>query len=98
MPSQLLIRKMTETDLAFADSVRAAAGWNQTLEDWRRILRFEPDGCFLAEFDRRPAGTATTICYGDVLGWIGMILVHPEFRRRGIATSLMERSIEHLST
>lgn len=88
---------MSVSDLEFADFVRAAAGWNQTLADWRRFLRFEPDGCFVAELDGQPAGTATTICYGDVLGWIGMILVHPDFRRRGVATALMEHAIEHLS-
>lgn len=88
---------MTVADLEFADAVRAAAGWNQTLEDWRRFLRFEPDGCFLAEVQGQPAGTATTTRYGMDLGWIGMVLVDPQFRRRGVATALMDAALEFLS-
>lgn len=91
------IRKLTTASLDFADSVRAAAGWNQTRADWRRLLAFEPEGCFLAEIGGEPAGTATTIRYGEELGWIGMVLVDPAFQRRGVATALMERALEFLS-
>jgi GNAT superfamily N-acetyltransferase len=87
---------MTRGDLAFADSVRALAGWNQTMADWERFLAAEPDGCFLAESERVPAGTATTTVYGAALAWIGMVLVHPDHRRRGIGRALLERCIEHL--
>lgn len=88
---------MTLADLDFADRVRAAAGWNQTRADWRRFLEFEPDGCFVAEFQGQAAGTATTITYGSDLGWIGMVLVDPDFRRKGIATELMEAALGYLS-
>ena len=37
--SSIRIRTMTSGDLAFADSVRALAGWNQTLGDWERFLQ-----------------------------------------------------------
>ncbi len=87
---------MTEGDLSFADSVRSLAGWNQTPGDWRRFLEMEPDGCLLADWDGAPAGTATTITYGSDLAWIGMVLVHPEFRRRGIGNALLRRCIESL--
>ena len=36
----------TDVDAAFALS--AAEGWNQSADDWRRLLRLEPDGCFAA--------------------------------------------------
>ncbi len=42
------------------------------------------------------AGTATTMVYGSDLGWIGMVLVHPEYRRRGIGRGLLLKCIEHL--
>lgn len=95
-PSPLALRPMTPADLPFADSVRAAVGWNQTLDDWRRFLAMEPDGCFVAEWEGAPVGTATTTIYGEDLGWIGMVLVHPDFRRRGIGRALLVRCIEHL--
>ncbi|NNE91686.1 MAG: GNAT family N-acetyltransferase [Verrucomicrobiales bacterium] len=96
MSRQLRIRPLREADLAFADSVREIAGWNQTLTDWRRFLSYESEGCFLAEWDGNPAATITTTRYPGGLAWIGMMLVHPDFRRRGIATALMEHAIQFL--
>ena len=96
MNSPLRLRLMTRADLPFADSVRALAGWNQTFADWERFLAAEPDGCFVAEWNGAPAGTATTTVYGLELAWIGMVLVHPEYRRRGIGRALLERCVEHL--
>jgi len=92
----LQVRTMLTADLPFADSLRALVGWNQTLADWQRFLTMEPQGCFLAEWDGVPAGTATTVVYGPDLAWIGMVLVHPEYRRRGIGGGLLLRCIEHL--
>jgi GNAT superfamily N-acetyltransferase len=87
---------MRQTDLPFADAVRALARWNQTLDDWRRFLAMEPEGCYLAEWNGQSAGTATTIVYGPTVAWIGMVLVHPDHRRRGIGSALLQRCIDHL--
>src|SRR4026209_418202 len=96
MNTSIRLRVLTREDLPFADAVRALAGWNQTIADWERFLAAEPGGCFLAEWDGVPAGTATTIVYGPAVAWIGMVLVHPDHRRRGIGRALLERCIEHL--
>ena len=96
MKSKLILRHLTPEDLAFADSLRELAGWNQTLDDWRGLLELSPEGCFLAEWDGAPAGTITTICYAQELAWIGMLLVHPDFRGRGIGRALLGRSVEYL--
>lgn len=87
---------MTEDDLKFADSLRALAGWNQTMADWRRLLRLGGNGCFIAHLDGIPTGVVTTTIYGPELAWIGMALVHPDFRRRGIGSALLRRAIEFL--
>src|SRR5205823_11002067 len=94
--SPLRLRVLRCEDLNFADALRASAGWNQTLDDWQRFLTTEPEGCFLAEWNGAPAGTATTTIYGPDLAWIGMVLVHPDYRRRGIGRALLERCVEHL--
>src|SRR2546425_10786138 len=96
MSSPLRFRLLDREDLPFADSLRALAGWNQTLDDWERFLALEPEGCFLADWNGTPAGTATTIVYGPELAWIGMVLVHPEFRRRGIGRALLQHCIDSL--
>jgi len=96
MKPSVRLRLMTAADVPFADSLRDVAGWNQTPADWRRFLALEPDGCFVAEHAGRPAGTATTLTYGRELAWIGMVLVHPDARRHGLATALLEHCVRHL--
>jgi predicted N-acetyltransferase YhbS len=93
---EISMRLMTEGDLPAVDTLRQLAGWNQTPEDWRRMLRLEPEGCFVALREAKVVGTVTTTSYGQTLAWIGMMLVHPECRRQGIATRLMNRALEYL--
>jgi ribosomal protein S18 acetylase RimI-like enzyme len=90
------VRRMTAADIPFADEVRACARWNQTPRDWQGYLSFEPEGCFVAEAAGRPAGTAMAISYEGRIGWIGMVLVHPDFRRMGIGTALLQTALGYL--
>jgi len=77
--------------------IKKAAGWNQTETDWRNLLQLAPDTSFGVECDGTLAATATAICYGRRLAWIGMVLTDPEYRRRGFARRLVEHSIEALT-
>jgi GNAT superfamily N-acetyltransferase len=77
-------------------SRRAAAGWNQTAGDWNRFLEASPQGCFVVEENGLVCGTATTICYEERFAWIGMVLVDPEYRKQGIGTQLLKKTIEYL--
>src|SRR5690348_1859424 len=87
---------MESADLLGALGIGERAGWNQTEADWQRLLALSPEGCFVATSSGELAGTVTTIQYGRSLAWIGMMLVDPRFRRRGIATALMDRAIAYL--
>ena len=93
---QLLIRRLSRDDIPFGMKLKNLAGWNQLPADWERFLNWEPEGCFLATWNDTAAGTATTIRYGDRFGWVGMVLVHPDLRRRGIGSALLMRSINYL--
>ncbi len=91
-----MIRTMRADDIAGAMRLKEAAGWNQTPLDWKRLLRLEPDGCFVDERDGILAGTTTALRHGNDLAWIGMVLVLPEFRRQGIARGLMKHALRWL--
>ena len=93
---RIQIRLLTESDIPAAMALKQSAGWNQTEADWRRLLMLEPQGCFGAVKDDRLVGTTTTTTYGDELAWIGMVLVHPESRRMGIASQLMKTALDYL--
>jgi ribosomal protein S18 acetylase RimI-like enzyme len=74
----------------------AEPGWNQVAADWRWMIEHgtsfgysAPDGALVASgltviYDRAP------------FAWISMILVTAAFRRRGLATRLMQSCIEAL--
>lgn len=95
--SAIRIRTMTAADIPLGMRLKNAAGWNQTEVDWRRLLDLEPAGCFVAESDSLPAGTACVTAFGPV-AWISMVLVDPEMRKRGIGTRLMQHALEHLAS
>ncbi len=75
------------------------AGWNQTDADIDRIIDFDPNGTFCAYLEgdghRIPVGTCTVAPLGRTNTWIGMILVHPEVRRQGIANFMMQHCVQY---
>jgi GNAT superfamily N-acetyltransferase len=80
-------------DVPAAFQLAFAAGWNQTEDDWRRLLLLEPDGCFGIEEGGRLVATATLLCHGREVAWLGMVLTHPDYRRRGFARRLVEETL-----
>jgi len=89
-------RLLTAADIPQAMLLKQAAGWNQTEQDWLRVIELEPEGCFCMERDGRLVATATSTCYGRELAWIGMVLTMPEYRGQGMAGRLMRRTLEFL--
>ncbi|MFH1477862.1 MAG: GNAT family N-acetyltransferase [Verrucomicrobiota bacterium] len=75
------------------------AGWNQTATDIRRMIKLDKHGSFVAKltgpgFDI-PIATSSVLPLGRNNTWIGMILVHPEARRQGIANAMMQACVRY---
>lgn len=90
------IRRLAPGDIDALGRLIVAAGWNQTDRDIARLLALEPAGCFAACEGGQVVGTTTTTTYGPDLAWVGMVLVDPDYRRRGVATALTERALDYL--
>ena len=95
--SQFTLRNLLQTDMKRAMFLKESAGWNQLLEDWHTFLKLNPEGCFVAVQKELVVGTGTCLNFDSRIGWIAMILVDPEYRRKGIGKKLMDRSMEHLA-
>jgi len=87
------LRPLLTEDIERAFELSSSAGWNQTRDDWRLLLE-TAEVCLAVEAERRLASTATLICYGAKLAWVGMVLTHPDFRRRGFARLLMNEIMQ----
>jgi predicted GNAT family acetyltransferase len=73
------------------------SGWNQVRRDWEQFLALSPSGCCVAELEGQVVGTVATVRYGIRFAWIGMVLVDPAVRGRGIGTRLLDHSLALLS-
>jgi predicted N-acetyltransferase YhbS len=91
-----IIRCLCPDDLVPVDRLRAELGWNDTIADWERLLSLSPEGCFAAEQNGQVVGTCTSVCYGNALAWVGMMMVHPAHRRKGIGSALLRCCVDHL--
>ena len=89
------VRLLTESDIPACMRLKDAAGWNQTATDWRNVLALAPEGCFGIDCDGELRATATAVCFGQQLAWIGMVLTEHEYQRRGLARRLMEHAIAY---
>src|SRR6185295_3799477 len=96
MPTPPRIRALVEADLAAAQRLREQAGWNQSDDDWRRLLAWDQDGCWVAEMGGEVVGTTAVICYGRRIAWIGMVLVDEAHRRQGIGGRLLRHALAYL--
>lgn len=75
----------------------AGSGWNQCAADWRMMLKA---GTAFGYEDRngKLVASALVLPYGRGIGWISMVLVAIEHRRRGIATGLIELAVDKLES
>jgi GNAT superfamily N-acetyltransferase len=72
-------------------ALTSEAGWNQVAADWQFMLGAGSGFGFADPADRLIA-SGLTVDFPDY-AWISMILVTPQWQRRGLATRLMERCI-----
>lgn len=89
------MRVLTEDDVPAGLALSREAGWNQTAEDWRFIIRHgEAVGAFT---NGRLIATSAAVPQGPHFGWIAMVLVTAAERRKGHAKRLASRSLAFLS-
>ena len=95
------IEGLNRSDLTPDDAGRGFAlsteiGWNQTEADWTYMLE-NGDGVGLTDGNGKLVASAMALPYG-AFGWVCMVLVAPDWRRRGLATALMNDVIERLTS
>jgi GNAT superfamily N-acetyltransferase len=72
------------------------AHWNQNEADWRFFLT-EGNMFGVRDSDGRLIASATLLPYGSDNAWISMVLVTENWRRRGVATRLVDACLDAAS-
>ena len=88
------VRLLRADDVPGALGLSIAASWNQTAADWERLLRIAPNTCWCVEDQGTVVATTTLVVFGQ-LGWIGMVLTDPAYRRRGLARELLQTALTY---
>ena len=90
----LEIGRLTVEAVDEAWRLSTQAGWNQTRADWRRLLELCPESSYGGWVGEELVTTSTLATYGGSIGWIGMVLVDEDHRRRGYGSALFEQALE----
>jgi hypothetical protein len=87
---------MTRAELDVALDWAAAEGWNPGLHDADAFHAADPLGFFIALLDGEPAGCIASVAHGRSFGFIGLYIVRPEFRGRGLGLRLWQAGLAYL--
>ena len=82
--------RLTLDDVDAAATLSRVIGWNQTEADWVRLVATPGSEVFAARSGDSLVGTASLVRYGSSLGWLGMVIVHPDVRGRGLGGALVD--------
>lgn len=85
------------SEIEAADALVREAGWNQVAADWRIFLDLGTVHA-VRTGDGRVVATAATLPHGGRFAWISMVLVNGAYRRRGLATRLLRRCIDDITS
>jgi len=92
---------LTLADLPAALRLSASASWNQNDSDWRTMLQlgqgFGIDAIDI-EGQTELAASIIVLPYGAHFAWTSMVLVLPEFQRRGYAQQLLRFVLPYLAS
>ena len=90
---QIAIVRLGPDDAAAGLALSSEAHWNQNEADWRYFLT-KGSVFGVRDDERRLIATAALLPYGSGNAWISMVLVTANWRRRGLATKLVDACLE----
>jgi len=95
--TDLLIRKMQRQELDVLIDWAAREGWNPGVHDAELFWAADPDGFVAAELDGEIVGGGSIVSYGGQYGFMGLFIVHPRHRGRGLGDRLWHERLRRLS-
>ncbi len=88
-------RSATLPELDLVLDWAAAEGWNPGLDDAAAFLAADPRGFFLALDGDVPVGAISVVNHNPTFAFLGLYLVVPSHRGKGVGYALWSHALEH---
>lgn len=92
LPELITFQPLTIDLAGSAFRLSAQAGWNQTEEDWQRLMHLKSGGAYVWRDQGEVRASYSLSGYGDTV-WIGMILVDVAYRGAGLGKATFRSAV-----
>jgi GNAT superfamily N-acetyltransferase len=92
------IRRMTQDEQNTLLKWAAAEGWNPGVNDAACFWNLDPDGFLAIALDGSMAGGGAVIRHNETFGFMGLFIVHPEYRGRQLGRQLWNARRDQLQS
>ena len=90
-------RSMRRDEVAIAVEWAAQEGWNPGLHDVQTFYAADPEGFYVGVLDGEPVASISVVKYGAEFAFLGLYIVRPEFRGRGLGWALWRHGMAQAS-
>lgn len=97
MREKLDVWLMEPKDLARAVDWAAKEGWNPGLDDTNAFYRADASGFFMGWLGERPVSSISLVKYGTDFAFLGLYIVEPEFRGKGLGLATWNAGLKSVS-
>jgi len=97
LPGECTLRTLRRDEVAVAVEFAAAEGWNPGIEDASCFHAADPGGFLVAEHDGQAVGCIGAVSYAQRFGFIGLFVVAPPWRGRGVGRLLWRAGMDRLA-
>lgn len=94
MSSEFAVRAIRPGELELVLEWARQEGWNPGLDDSLAFQEADPSGFFVGALGEVPVGSISVVKYGERFAFLGLFIVHPDFRGRGYGKALWNVGIE----
>ncbi|MDM9626073.1 GNAT family N-acetyltransferase [Rhizobium sp. S152] len=93
MNSDFAVRPMRPGELELVLEWARQEGWNPGLDDSLAFHDADPSGFFVGAVGEVPVGSISVVKYGDDFAFLGLYIVHPDFRGKGYGKAIWEKGL-----
>ncbi|NLR96978.1 GNAT family N-acetyltransferase [Rhizobium sp. P38BS-XIX] len=94
MKPTFAVRTMRAGELELALEWARQEGWNPGVDDAPAFWEADPSGFLVGAIGEVPVGCISVVRYGERFAFLGLYMLHPEFRGKGYGKQLWDRGMK----